>query len=312
VTASDRLPRVLCVDDEPNVLESLRDSLRRHFEVVVTTNGFEALRLLVEAPFDVVLTDMRMPMLDGARFLTLARDDAPDTVRLLLTGQATLEDAVVAVNEGGIFRLLTKPIGRDDLVAALQAAVAHRRGAVGRKDADSRALQGTISALRAIAAAADPGAARTERVRLLALELAAAAGVSARLDDLAHACDLVGLGAVSLSAETRAHVTRGLRLGHAQIEEIERLPELAEPFVRPIPQLAGVAALLGEAARPFVPTTPGVAGTAPGARVLRIALDFELLERQDVPPSSAVGTLRARTGRHDPALLDALARVVNA
>jgi CheY-like chemotaxis protein len=54
-------PRILCVDDEPNVLESLRDSLRRRFHVVATTNGFEALRMMVAEPFQVVLSDMRMP-----------------------------------------------------------------------------------------------------------------------------------------------------------------------------------------------------------------------------------------------------------
>jgi DNA-binding NtrC family response regulator len=93
-----RKPRVLCLDDEPHVLESLRDTLRRRFEVVITTNGFEALRLLTEQPCEVVVSDMRMPRLNGARFLTLAREHAPETVRVMLTGHSTLDDAAAAIN----------------------------------------------------------------------------------------------------------------------------------------------------------------------------------------------------------------------
>src|SRR5688572_25668036 len=90
IVSSASKPRVLCVDDEPNVLESLRDTLRKRFDVVVTTNGFEALRMLKEERFEVLVSDMRMPMINGARFLSLAREHAPDTVRLLLTGQSAL------------------------------------------------------------------------------------------------------------------------------------------------------------------------------------------------------------------------------
>ena len=84
-------------------------ALRRRFEVVTSTNGFEALKLMVAEPFPVVVTDMRMPLIDGARFLKLAREHAPDTVRILLTGQSTLTDAVSTVNDGQIFRFLLKP-----------------------------------------------------------------------------------------------------------------------------------------------------------------------------------------------------------
>ena len=78
------------------MLESLRDALRRRFDVTGTTNGFRALKLLSEQPYEVVLSDLRMPLLNGTRFLSLAREHAPGTVRLLLTGQSTVDDAVAA------------------------------------------------------------------------------------------------------------------------------------------------------------------------------------------------------------------------
>ena len=120
-------PRILCVDDDTNVLESLRDSLRRRFDVVGCTNGFEALKMLVAERFPVVISDMRMPLIDGARFLKLAREHAPETVRILLTGQSTLDEVVATVNDGQIFRFLLKPCPTPDLVAAIDAAIAHHK-----------------------------------------------------------------------------------------------------------------------------------------------------------------------------------------
>jgi CheY-like chemotaxis protein len=149
-------PRVICVDDEPQVLESLRDTLRRRFDVTVTTNGFEALRMLASEPFAVVLSDMRMPRLNGSRFLTLAREHAPDTVRLLLTGQSSVDDAVAAVNDGEIFRFLLKPCPPRALIEALDsAAQRHHELRRDRELADQSRL-GVVKVLRDLAATWTP------------------------------------------------------------------------------------------------------------------------------------------------------------
>src|SRR5215217_3105894 len=100
--------RVLCVDDEPHVLEGLRDSLRRSFDVRVAACGADALALLEEEPdgYAVVISDMRMPSMSGAAFLGQARRVAPNAVRVLLTGHADLDAAIAAVNDGQLFRFL--------------------------------------------------------------------------------------------------------------------------------------------------------------------------------------------------------------
>src|SRR5277367_4732835 len=121
-------PRVLCVDDEPNVLEGLTLTLRRRYEVRTAPGGAEGLELLGrDGPFAVVLSDMRMPGMDGAAFLARARQVAPDAVRLVLTGQAEVESAIAAVNEGQLFRFLTKPCPPTTLVAAFDAAAEQYR-----------------------------------------------------------------------------------------------------------------------------------------------------------------------------------------
>jgi DNA-binding NtrC family response regulator len=115
---------ILCVDDEPRVLDGLKLTLRRSFDVSTATSGAEGLAILKQmAGAAVVISDMRMPGMDGAVFLTKVREQWPDSMRLLLTGEAGRDAAVAAVNEGQIFRFLSKPCAPEKLIAAVEAAV---------------------------------------------------------------------------------------------------------------------------------------------------------------------------------------------
>ena len=117
-------PRILFVDDETHVLESLADVWGYDFDVATAVDGATALEMITAWDPAVIISDMRMPGMDGASFLAAARALAPNTVRLLLTGQADLEAAGRAVNVGGIFKLLTKPCSHDLLEVAITEAVA--------------------------------------------------------------------------------------------------------------------------------------------------------------------------------------------
>jgi len=123
--ASSRgLPRVLLVDDEPSVLAVLRRQLRNHYEIVTAPDGPTGLELLQHGgPFAAVVSDMGMPIMDGATFLAGARAAARDTVRILLTGQSDTDDVIAAVNRGQIFRFLSKPCPAEVLQACLRDAV---------------------------------------------------------------------------------------------------------------------------------------------------------------------------------------------
>ena len=121
-------PKVLFVDDEGLVLEAIAVQLRRRFDVFTATSGAEALGLLDRGEsFQVIVSDMRMPVMDGAALLHHMRERAPDTTRVLLTGYTDLGDAVRAINDGYIFRLLTKPCATEHLVRALDDALEQRR-----------------------------------------------------------------------------------------------------------------------------------------------------------------------------------------
>ncbi|MFI4913599.1 MAG: putative bifunctional diguanylate cyclase/phosphodiesterase [Steroidobacterales bacterium] len=119
---------VLCVDDEPQILEGLALHLRRRYQVSLATSGAEALELLArDSSIAVIISDMRMPGMDGAAFLGRARHVAPDTPRILLTGHASMESAIAAVNEGQLFKFLTKPCTPQVLLESVEAAVRQYR-----------------------------------------------------------------------------------------------------------------------------------------------------------------------------------------
>jgi DNA-binding NtrC family response regulator len=115
---------LLFVDDEPNLLASCERNFRRQFRVETAAGGEAALEnIAARGPFAVVVSDRQMPHMDGIRFLSLVKERAPDTVRLMLTGNADLEGAIKVVNEGNIFRFLTKPCSLEILGKAVEDAL---------------------------------------------------------------------------------------------------------------------------------------------------------------------------------------------
>jgi DNA-binding NarL/FixJ family response regulator len=103
-------PQVLLVDDEPEVIFAIKEALfHEPYEIVGVGDPIEALRVLATQPFDVVVADEKMPSMGGAEFLVTVRRDFPSTVRIILTGHASVGSAVRAINEGAVYRYLLKP-----------------------------------------------------------------------------------------------------------------------------------------------------------------------------------------------------------
>src|ERR1700676_4015947 len=141
-------PSILCVDDESRVLDGLKLALRRGFDVSTATSGTEGLAVLKQkGGAAVVISDMRMPGMDGAAFLTKVRILWPDSIRLALPGALGRDDAAAAINEGQKFRFMTKPCVPDKLIAAVEAAVRHHQIMTTEKALLQQTVLGCIRAL---------------------------------------------------------------------------------------------------------------------------------------------------------------------
>ncbi len=145
-------PTILCVDDEPNILSSLRRLFRtRGYQVRTAESGQAGLQILEQEPVDLVISDMRMPEMDGAKFLEHVRTRWPDTMRLLLTGYADISSIVEAINRGEIYRYITKPWDDNDIVLLVQHALERKvlEQEKNRLEALTRAQNDELKALNA-------------------------------------------------------------------------------------------------------------------------------------------------------------------
>lgn len=313
------LPRILCVDDEPRVLEGLALNLRRRFALTTAGGGVQGLAALTAGPaFAVVVSDMRMPGMDGATFLARIRESWPETVCMLLTGEMDLTSAIAAVNEGQIFRFLSKPCSPALLARSIDGAVAQHRLITAERELFEETLRGSIGALVDVLSLATPLAfGRATRVKRLAGQLALALDLKDRWA-VDVAAMLSQLGNVVLPPSMVEKVADGETLSALEQDMVDKVPATSRQILGDIPRLDLVREILDGHARAFTPTpATGLEGPSGehipiGARVLRVALDFDQLDGVGLRQDVIAGTLRARPGLYDPRVLAALDALIAA
>jgi len=312
-TAAHRLPRVLLVDDEPNVLAGYRRNLRTRYDLQTAESAREALDLVRTAgPFAVVVTDMRMPEMDGQQFLQEMQTVAPDTVRLMLTGNADVGTAIGAVNHGHVFRFLTKPCTPAALSRAIDAGVEQYRLVVSERVLLQRTLGGVVAMLTDILSLLAPTAfGRAGRMRRLA------AGLARRLEvgpawEVELAAQLSSIGCVTVSDAIVHRVLSRRPVSNAELEAFARHPLAGAAFVERIPRLEGVAwAIARQQAtwtelRAEIAETPVAEEHVVGAQVLKVLGDFDLMVSTGTSPAAALEELVRRPGWYREDVLGAL------
>ncbi|MFT3842990.1 MAG: response regulator [Myxococcaceae bacterium] len=297
-------PTVLCVDDEPQVLLGLGLHLRRHYDFASFTTPAEALHRIEQAPVAVLISDMRMPGMNGAELLAKARQISPDTTRVLLTGHADLESAISAVNDGQIFRLLTKPCPPDSLLTTVRSAVEQNRLITSERVLLHQTVRGAIAALVDVLTMASPITfGRARRIKAVVQGMAKAAGI-AEPWALELAAELCNLGYVSLPEELVAKLYKGADLTAAERAMAAKVPAATHQLLHRIPRLEPVWAILDELSQdPYKRSLP--------ARLLSAATDFDDVTLTGATPDEAIEDLR-RSDLHDAKVLDALAAAVGA
>jgi response regulator RpfG family c-di-GMP phosphodiesterase len=307
-------PRVVCVDDEPHVAAGLALHLRRRYEVEIATSGQQGLELLNREPeAAVVISDMRMPQMNGAEFLERALAAHPNTTRILLTGYAEVDAAIRAVNQGQVFRFLVKPCPPPELLKTVEAAAQHHQLVTVERDLLERTLHGSVKMLCEVLAISNPvGFGRASRVKQ---------HVSRLLDELGEkerwqvevAAMLSQLGSITLPDETAEKLYYGAALTPEEQRMVERAPDVTEQLLGHIPRLEVVRAILAAREQGF--RSHGGAELSAeervvrrGGQLLKVATDFDALEALGVVGTQALDTMKGRPDQYDPEVLLAMQR----
>jgi response regulator RpfG family c-di-GMP phosphodiesterase len=304
--------RVLCVDDEPLVLEALKLNLQRQYEVVTFIHPEEALeKLQADNHAAVVISDLDMPGMDGIAFLAGVQQVAPLATRILLTGHANLEAVVAAVNAGQIFRFLVKPWSAPALLAAVTAAAEQHRLVTAERELLEQTLNGSIKAMMDVLALANPSAfGRANRIRCLAVDMGERLHV-ANLWQLEMAALLRQLGYISVPQETVEKAYYGLPLSEAEKEMIDNVPKVTEELLANIPRLESVRILIARCSPSAKFLTQYLNADKQlhvNSQILRLALDYDALELQGYGPDEVIATLQGRGG-YQPDVFRALSEV---
>ncbi|MDQ7087352.1 MAG: response regulator [Acidobacteriota bacterium] len=288
------MKRILFVDDEVNILSGIRRNLRRHFDVFTAEGGEAGLEMIeTEGPFAVVVSDYRMPGMDGVQFLAKVRETSPQSVRMMLTGQAEMNAVIGAINSSKIFRFLPKPISRDELIAALDDALEQYRLVTAEKQLLEQTLSSSVKALVDLLGMVNPVAfSRAARIKRCVAWL-----VGRLQPPDPWEFELAGLlsqvGCATIPAETLQKVFAGQEVSEDEAEMVAHHPRTSYFLLREIPRLERVAAMIACQNDPSNLVEPYTEDEAVrlGAGLIRVAARFDDLVSRGLTPKLAIAEL---------------------
>ena len=307
--------KVLYVDDDPNILAAHRRTLRNQFTVETAQGGREGLEIIAHnGPFAVVISDMRMPEMDGVEFLAKVKEITPDIVRIMLTGNADLQTSIDAVNKGKIFQFLTKPCPKETLVKSVEMALRQYQLIVAERQLLEETLNGSIQVMADILSMVSPTAfGRSGRIRRYVRHIAEKLSLS-NVWEIEIAAMLSQVGCVSLPRETLEKVYADQDLTSKEREMFTSHPDVGGRLIVNIPRLGNAAHMIAHQNEPFSWDNTGESPrnrniVAVGGHILKVALDFDLLVIRGLSPETALAKLRGRKDIYDPDIVDAIADI---
>ena len=272
--------KILFVDDDANVLSAYKRQLRKRFAFVTAQGPEEALTAVkAEGPFAVVVSDMQMPGMNGVELLAKLAEITPNTVRMMLTGNADQQTAVDAVNSGNIFRFYTKPCAPETLATAIEAGLAQYRLITAEQDLLQQTLAGSVKVLVDVLSLVEPEAfARTKALRDMTRRLAEHLKLGP-LWQLDMAAMLSPIGRVTLPPEVRSKLRTGEPLDKDEKDIVAHIPEATRDLIANIPRLKDVSEIIYYQRKGFDGSgfpKGAVAGKdiPAGARILRLLSDI--------------------------------------
>jgi len=261
-----------------------------------------------QGPYAVVVADMQMPIMNGVQFLAKAEELYPETVRIMLTGNADQKTAADAVNQGHVFRFLNKPCSPEQLASTLTVALKQYKLITAERELLEKTLSGSVKLLTDILSMADPqsfGRAKAlcERVKVFVgtrkLEFSWELEVAAMLSSI---------GMITIPLPVLYKARNGEPLNTAEKEMLARVPETGSALLANIPRLENVARIVRYQAKCFdgsgIPADSLTGVDIPlASRILKVLSDMLELEAAGLSRAKAIMRMQERKGWYDPAML---------
>ncbi|MGH7997489.1 MAG: HD domain-containing phosphohydrolase [Opitutaceae bacterium] len=309
--AKNETVRILIVDDDPIMLNTVSATLAPRFSVDSAPTGEEArARLRAGPPYALVIADMFLPDAHGAQLLAECGARTPTTVRIMMTGDRTTETAVDAINTGQVFRLLIKPFGIPELQEAVEAALRHHAVLAAEEELLRGTVSGSIAILLEVVSTVDPVSFElSQRLRETVRTFAQAMELP-NAWELEMAAALARIGAATLPATLQHRIARDAELTAQEEGILAEVPEVGWRLLNAVPRFAGVAEAVRYQEKRYdgsgPPRDDRHGGAIPlGARILKIFTARARLELDGVAKAAAHQQLERRPGEYDPELLAA-------
>ena len=307
---------VLLVDDEPNVLRGYQRNIGEMFECEAVASPQEALeRIMAEDKYALIMTDYRMPGMTGVELLRKARELRPNTVRMLITGYADVQISLEAINEGSVFRMLTKPCDPQAFYRAIEDGIRQHELITAEKELLEQTLNGSVKMLGDIMSVMDQGAfGRSHKMSQAARAIGQAMGIEA-LWELEVSATLSEIGRVTLPGEVS-----GKRIGVSQLSDnelklLQKLPEFSAKLISRIPRLEPVAQNVLYQNKNFDGSGFPIDGLRGeylpvGARILKFIEDLSMrVEKAHGIPESIMA-MAPMNSHYDPQIIEAALRII--
>lgn len=307
------LPKVLFVDDDVNLLQGLRRGLRGDFTVEVSEGAEQGIaKIDAGGNYAVIVSDMRMPGMDGVDFLSTLTKKAPDPIRIMLTGNADQETAVEAVNKGHVFKFLNKPCDMELLKSTLHEAASVYNAKKIETDLLNKTLAGAVKVLLDVLEIANPTIFRRAcAMRDVAENVARDLG-SRKTWEVKIATLLSGVGWMSVPPHVLDKIVQNIDLTEQEMAFVSSQAEVGWELLKDVPRLEGAAEIIRFQGVSFDGSNGGTEhgisgeGIPLGARILNVLnaiTPFGINAKCDM---SVCRSLSLDDGKYDPLVVSAV------
>ena len=307
--------QILFVDDEPFLLESIKRELGFQYNILTAPSAAEALtKLRSTGAVACVVADYRMPQTDGVRFLMQVREEFPDTVRMMLTGNADLHTAVQAVNDGQVFRFLLKPCAQENMAVALREALRQHHLIIAEKELLEKTLLECVNVLTDVLNLVNPLAyGKSLRLRQWVSHVLHSLKLENAWEyELAAA--LSHLGWIVFPPPLLERLSRGISLSAEDTMLFAKHPFVTMNLIGRIPRFERVARIICGLERSIEdlcldPAKGDEYAVDLGSHILKVCSDFDQHLQEGMLPTEALAHMQARHGEYLPRILDALSEL---